>query len=309
MIISCSRRTDIPAFYTPWFMNRIAAGFCRVPNPFNPRRISRVALTPDAVDAIVFWTRHPEPLLSRLNVLDEMGFRYYFLYTLMDNPAILDRRLPPLDRRLRVFRQLSERLGPGRVIWRYDPIVISNVTDGRFHLRTFEHLARRLKGLTMRVIISFVDLYPKVRRRFAPLAEQGLRVVAPEEPLLAELVPAMAAVAEDCGMTLESCAEKLPLDRFGVAPGRCIDDRLLTRLFGVSVPGARDPGQRKRCRCVKARDIGVYDTCRFGCVYCYAGAGARAARHDPEGDCLVPLDSVASAFGREETGTGPQVFE
>lgn len=293
MIVSCSRRTDIPAFYTPWLMNRIAAGYCRVPNPFNPHQISRVALTPDAVDAIVFWTRHPEPLLPCLDTLDAMGFRYYFLYTLMDNPTLLDPNLPPLAQRIDVFRRLASRLGLDRVIWRYDPVVISNITDGAFHLQTFERLSAALEGWTRQVIVSFVDLYPGVKRRLAPLAKQGVRIAVPDDGLVADLIPAMTAVARDRGMTMKSCAEKRDLARFGVPPGRCIDDGLLRRLFGIVVPGGRDAGQRKRCRCVKSRDIGVYGTCRFGCRYCYAasGDGRRQAsrRHDPSGECLVPL--------------------
>ena len=146
MIVSASRRTDIPAFYAEWFMNRVRAGTCDVPNPFNPQQVARVSLQPDEVDGIVFWTRHPRPLFPHLAELDKRGYRYYFQYTLLDNPRLIDPKVPPLETSLATFRELAERVGPDRVVWRYDPIVFSNVTGRSFTGKLMGASPGRLRG-------------------------------------------------------------------------------------------------------------------------------------------------------------------
>jgi len=165
MIISASRRTDIPAFYTPWFMNRLRSGWCRVPNPFNPLQVSEISLRPEDVDVIVFWTRNALPILPHLKELEERGYRFYFLVTLMDNPRVIDAGCPPLNEGLRTFRDLANRIGPERVVWRYDPIVFSSLTDPDFHMRAFRRIAGWLEGCTSRCIISVVHPYRKAQRR------------------------------------------------------------------------------------------------------------------------------------------------
>ena len=147
MIISASRRTDIPAFYARWFMNRIREGYCTVPNPFNPNQVSRISLKPEDVDIIVFWTRYARPLMPFLNELDDRGYRYYFLYTLMNNPRALEPKSPSHKRSLNTFQNLSNRIGMEKVIWRYDPIVFTRITDPNFHKETYQHIAEQLKGL------------------------------------------------------------------------------------------------------------------------------------------------------------------
>ena len=145
MIISASRRTDIPAFYAPWFMNRMRAGYCTVPNPFNRSQVSRISLRPEDVDVIVFWTRNPRPLLPALDELDDRGYRYYFQYTLLDNPRTLDPKSPPVDAAIATFQTLAERIGPARVIWRYDPSVLSSATGADFHLERYARIAAALR--------------------------------------------------------------------------------------------------------------------------------------------------------------------
>ncbi|MCP4644737.1 MAG: DUF1848 domain-containing protein [bacterium] len=292
MIVSASRRTDIPAFYAAWFMNRVRAGNCVVPNPFNPNQVSQVSLLPGDVDAIVFWTRNPDPLLPHLAELDAIGYRYYFLYTVLDNPDALDPGMPPLDCRLDVFRRLVEAVGPDRVVWRYDPIALSNLTPVSFHLDTYERLAVRLRGLTRRSIVSFVDLYRKLRKRLAALAEEGCVLVEPKEEDLARLLPGLASAAGANGMTIQSCAEERNLAPYGVAPGKCIDGAYLEQVLGVTVDGRKDRSQRAACGCVASRDIGCYDTCVHGCAYCYASSDFERARanfeaHDPDSDRMV----------------------
>lgn len=294
MIISASRRTDIAAFYSDWFMNRIRAGYCAVPNPMNPRQVARVSLAPEDVTAFVFWTRSPTPLLAHLPELDARGFRYYFQITLLDYPRELDHRTPPLLTAVNAFRTLADRIGPERVVWRYDPIVFSSLTPPAYHIDKFGQIAALLNGYTQRSVISVVDHYRKVARRFADLRTRGIDIYEGEavSDMIARLMPALSAIASANGLTLESCAETHNLTPYGILPGKCVDDALIRRVFGIDVTAKKDSAQREACGCVQSRDIGMYDTCLFGCQYCYATSSFDRARdhhrdHDPHAAALI----------------------
>lgn len=307
MIVSASRRTDIPAFYADWFMNRVREGFCDVPNPVNPAQVSRVSLRPDDVDVIVFWTRHAAPLLPYLAELDDRGFRYYFLYTLMNNPAALDPKVPDPDKAVAVFRDVAQRIGPQRVIWRYDPIVLTDRTDAAFHIEQFTRISERLAGATRRCIISFMDVYKRIRSRLAALEAGGYRLQALDDRRLGALVPSLARIAREGGLEIASCAETRDLARFGVAPGKCIDDELIESVFDVRVARRKDAAQRAECRCAASRDIGMYDTCPCGCRYCYATTGdhmvaAKRAKHDLHGTAMIGSSQGVRECGRVNNG-------
>lgn len=289
MIISASRRTDIPAFYTPWFMNRIRSGWCRVPNPFNPLQVSEISLRPEDVDVIVFWTRNPRPLFPHLGELEDRGHRFYFLATLMDNPGEIDAGRPRLNDALGTFRTLADRVGPDKVIWRYDPIVFSSLSGPDFHMDAFGRIASRLQGYTTRCIISFMHPYRKVQNRFI---EKGIETVPCGEKKFGDLVLFMREEALSRGMDILSCASSQNLDMHGIGHGKCIDDELIRKVFGIEVARRKDPSQRKECGCVVSRDVGMYDTCLFGCLYCYAtnsieNARLNYRRHDPDKPSLV----------------------
>jgi len=289
MIISASRRTDIPAFYPRWFINRIREGYCEVPNPFNAEQVSRVSLLPQDVDVIVFWTRNPRPLFPYLDELDRRGYRYYFNFTLIGYPRPMEGKSPSRRAGVAIFRQLAERVGPQRVVWRYDPIVFSNLTGATFHRENHARLAEALRGYTHRSVISLMTPYAKVKRRFAALEAQGIRVVpfnGEHTPRFAALMRSLAESAAANGMSIQSCASEHDLAPYGIRPGKCVDDDLIQEVFGIEVGHAKDPSQRAACGCVVSKDIGVYDTCLFGCVYCYANSDfARSRRryqaHDP----------------------------
>jgi predicted peroxiredoxin len=295
MIISASRRTDIPAFYTPWFINRIRAGYCAVPNPFRRDQVSYVSLNPTDVDIIVFWTRNPAPLLPHLAELDGAGFRYYIQYTLLDNPREIDPKSPPLTAAVDTFKKLSDCIGPERVIWRYDPIVFSKMTGAGFHKARYAEIARLLKGYTRRSVISIVDLYQKSSKRYKQLAQQGIEIedyrgepAAQFESLMKDMVQS----ARDSGLEIYSCAEEIDLTGYGILPGKCVDDNYIHAVFGLEVTAKKDPSQRKACGCVVSKDIGMYDSCVFGCQYCYATNSFDRARtnheaHDPTSPSLI----------------------
>lgn len=292
MIISASRRTDIPAFYSEWFMKRIRAGYCLVPNPFNHNQVSKVSLEPADVDVIAFWTRNPRPLFPYLSELEDRGYCFYFLYTLMDNPRQIDPGSPPLETAMRTFRELSDRIGPERLIWRYDPIFLSSITPPVFHAGAYRRISRALKGYTTRSVVSVVHIYRKIRRRMAELEGQGIELLPYDSEVLSPLMQSLAETASMNGMEIRSCADELDLRRFGIEPGKCIDDEFISRVFGLNVGNKKDCFQRKNCGCVASKDIGVYDSCLFGCAYCYATtsferARANFARHDPEAPSIL----------------------
>lgn len=267
-------------------MNRVAAGFCEVANPVNPTQISRVSLAPEDVDAIVFWTRRPDPLLPRLDELDGRGYPYCFLYTLLDYPHELDPGMPPAAQRIDTFRRLADRLGAARVIWRYDPIIFSTLTPHAFHVETFPRLAEALDGATRRCIVSFLDVYKKLHNRLKHLEEQGCAVREPSLDERRALVEVMARSARSHGMELQTCAEEDDFSGQGAPPGKCVDDAYLARVLGVHTPPAKDTAQRAACQCAPSRDIGAYNTCAHGCVYCYASsnfttAAGRVRSQDP----------------------------
>jgi hypothetical protein len=293
MIISASRRTDIPAFYAEWFMNRIKIGHCDVPNPFNPAQISHVSLKPEDVDVIVFWTRHSEPMFRHLSELNSRGYPYYFLITVMKNPRALDPKCPPLERAIKSFCELAEQIGPDRVIWRYDPILFTSTTDASFHIESYRTIAKRLNGYTHKSIISLATVYRKVKKRLEALRLEGIDLGDLEAELVGDLLTALAEAAAENDIDITTCAQERDFAAYGVRAGKCIDDEHIERVFGLKVAHKKDPSQRRACGCVISKDIGMYDTCLFGCAYCYATSDFDLARinfkkHDPAGLSLVP---------------------
>lgn len=294
VILSASRATDIPAFYADWFMNRLRAGFFAWRNPFNPRQVQTVST--ERVRAIVFWSKHPAGILKHLDELDRRGLHCYFQYTLNDYAAEgFEPGLPDLAVRLGLFRRLADRLGPERVIWRLDPLLLTERLGVPELLAKAERLMAALAGCTRKLVFSFADLdrYAAVRRN---LARTGL---AAREFTLDEMqafARGLAVLNRNRGLALATCAEEADLAAFGIAHNRCVDGELLVRLWPgdaalvqfLASPAARkDRGQRKACRCVAGKDIGRYRTCPHRCAYCYAnGHPAEAERnfraHRPE---------------------------
>ncbi|HYH04300.1 MAG TPA: DUF1848 domain-containing protein [Bacillota bacterium] len=297
MIISVSRRTDIPAFYSEWFYNRVREGYFIRVNPYNPAQRKRISLERQDVDAFVFWSKNPRPLLRYLPWLDDHGYPYYFLFTVNDYPELFEPRVPGLNRRVETFRLLSTMLGPERVIWRYDPIILSSLTTEQFHLETFARIAEMLTGYTKRVIISFLDSYPKVKRAFARLdPENSLQICEPQigggQTALLELSEGLSAIAAERQIAVYSCSEKLDLSQCQVNRGSCIDGILINKLFQLQLPLRKDPAQRPECGCVPAVDMGIYNTCEYLCSYCYANGhpeivGRTVRGYNPDSPVLI----------------------
>ncbi|MBP2642082.1 MAG: hypothetical protein H6Q66_3033 [Firmicutes bacterium] len=286
MIISASRRTDIPAFFSEWFMNRIRAGYCTAVNPFNRKQISYISLRPEDVEVIVFWTKNPKPLMPHLDELKARGYNFYFQYTLTGYDGWLEPKLPTWQDSCETFQKLSETLDPGLVVWRYDPIIISNRTDETYHLDRYSEIAATLEGYTDRSIISLVDNYRKANSNFKKLKEKGIIVEnITDTAAVGSMIKSMATIAKANNMEIFSCAEPFDLLNYGVQHGKCIDDVYILKHFGLAMHAKKDDTQRIECGCIKSKDIGQYDTCRHGCAYCYAGTLQSSeknwALHDP----------------------------
>lgn len=264
MILSVSRRTDVPNYYSDWFYNRIREGFLYVRNPVNAHQISRIDLSSEAVDGIVFWTKNPANMMKRLDELK--AYPYYFQFTLTGygrdvEPALPDKRKELIP----TFQSLSRKIGMHRVIWRYDPIFLNARYTQEYHLKAFEEIASALKGYTRKVVISFMDLYAKTERN---TRELHIRNLSEEE--MRTLAGQIVDIADRYDMQVESCAEAMDLQSVGVKHGCCIDQELLEEIIGCPLIGNKDRNQRRECGCFESVETGTYNTCKNGCRYCYA---------------------------------------
>jgi hypothetical protein len=277
MIVSVSRRCDISRYRFEWFMERLDAGFCEVANPFNRNQIKRVSLVPaamgddtdDNVEAFVFWTREPENILAKTEELEKRGFRFYVMISITGYPAELEPNMPVLSKVLANMKKLSQKIGQDRVIWRYDPVILTSVTDEDFHRKNFDFLARELAGVVRRVIISIYDEYPAAKKRLEIKEKLGCLKMLEINDSLPRLLGGFAKSAQDAGMEIQSCAEEEDFSSFGIKGGACIDAALINKLWGIET-GGKDKNQRPYCLCCKSVDIGAYGTCAAHCVYCYS---------------------------------------
>ena len=301
-IISVSRRTDIPAFYGDWFMRRVEDGFVGVVNPYGGQKY-RVSLTPQDVACFVFWSKDFTPFVDHLETLDQLGYRFYFNYTLTGLPPIFEGQVNK-PAALKTLKHLSARYSPDHINWRFDPIILSNTHDDDFYLASFRTLAAQLEGLVTRCYFSFVTLYGKVRRYFRDMQRTtGIHVLDPSLQARIDLANRLAEIASEHGMEMYSCCgDDLLGDR--VRKAHCIDGDLIERLFHPEGFTYKPKGTRPECGCTESADIGTYDTCPHGCLYCYANAdkttAARAfAQHDPQSAFLGVDKTQSDAWMRE----------
>lgn len=241
-------------------------------NPFNRNQVSYISLKPQDVEAMVFWTKNARPLMSHLEKLKQLGYSYYFQYTVNGYGSLLEPNVPPLDECIETSHELSGMIGPDKVIWRYDPIIISNKTDIAYHKERFFYIVDRLHQATRRVVISIVDDYRKATINFKRLQQSGVEVsLIKDATEVGDLVRYIADVSASRNLEVFSCAETFDLQPYGVKAGKCIDGELINKLFGSQTSPKKDRSQREGCGCVVSKDIGHYDTCLHGCSYCYAG--------------------------------------
>jgi len=307
VIISASRSTDIPAFFAPWFMDRLGKGYVRWVNSFNqePEYVSF-----SECRVIVFWSKNPKPLILYLEEIDARGINYYFQFTLNDyEKERLEPYVPPLAARIDTFKRLSEKIGKKRAIWRFDPLLLTDTLDLDRLMDRIEGVAKLIHPYTERLVISFADIeaYKKVRNNLAR-EQVKFREFTPE--LMTEAARRLQALNREWGLTIASCAEGIDLESFGIEHNRCIDDRLMIEafpedkvlmdflgyqpgLFEIPRSVLKDKGQRKACGCILSKDVGMYNTCSHLCLYCYANTSPEAVeksrrKHRKDADAIVP---------------------
>ncbi len=295
-IISVSRRSDIPAYYGQWFINRLKDGFAGYVNPFGGQKYI-VSLRSEDVACFVFWSKNFAPFMDKLPIIEEMGYRFYFNNTITELPEVFENGSVRKETGISALKELSCSYSPAHINWRYDPIIISDATDNDFHIRNFESLAASLEGYVERCIISFVMMYGKVKRSFVKFqSDHGIKIIDPDIDSRIRLANQLADIAKDHGIKMLSCCgDILPGEKIGKA--HCVDGKLIEELFHKG-SGSREKPTRKECGCTESVDIGAYDTCPHGCVYCYANMNKRAAQ--ARFNCHE-TDAAFLGYGKEES--------
>jgi DNA repair photolyase len=263
MIISASRRTDLPAYYTDWFLNRIKERYVCVRNPMNIHQISKINLNPDVVDCIVFWSKNPKPMLDKLQFLKE--YTCYFQFTLNSYGRDIEANLPRKKETLETFKKLSDMIGPQKVIWRYDPVFLNEKYTISYHIDKFYELAGILKGYAEKVTFSFIDFYKKITENVKSFR---INEMTNEEKNI--IAGCFSRIAKENNLLIDTCAEDIDLSKYNIDHARCIDGRLIAKITGYNLIAKKDKNQRLECGCVGSVDIGAYNSCSNACVYCYA---------------------------------------
>lgn len=295
MIINTGQRTDIPAYYSEWFYNRIKEGYVLVRNPYYPEQVTRYELNPEVVDILCFCTKNPEPMLARLDELK--NFRQFWFMTITPYGREVEPNVPSVDKAIESFKALSCKVEKGCTGWRYDPIFIAGKYTVDYHIEAFERMAKALSGYTEQAVISFIDLYEKTKRNF-PYAKE----VTKEER--ATLGKAFAEMGKRYGITVRTCCEGEDLAKFGIDTQGCMTQGVLEKAIGEKLNPPKRKGARQQCNCLLGNDIGMYNTCKHLCKYCYANYDKQtvlrnARLHHPDSPFLIgeaqPGDKIRSA--------------
>lgn len=284
MILSVSRRTDIPAFYGDWFINRLREGYVYVRNPFNYHQVSKILLSPENVDCIVFWTKDAEAFWKHLDEIDKRGYKYYFQYTITPYNKNIESRLRDKFDIINNFKRLSNRLGKDRVLWRYDPILFTDEIDFSYHIEQFQRIASLIAEYTQSVTISFLDDYSKSGKAVGVMH-------SPSEDQMLEIFKKFVDISTMYNLKIKTCAEIIEFVK-GIEKASCIDKTLIENLLGMPIDAKKDKGQRRECLCIESVDIGEYDTCKHLCKYCYANGSEKkimnkCSQHDAQSPLLI----------------------
>lgn len=283
MILNTGSRTDIPAYYSDWFYNRIKAGYVFVRNPYYPSQVIKYLLTPEVIDIMIFCTKNPMPMLDRLPLLS--AFNTFWFVTITPYEKDIEPYVPPKEQVLHTFQQLAKQVGINQMSWRYDPIFITEKYSVAYHIEQFEHMANTLSGYTKQCVISFIDLYEKTKKNFS-----GVRRVTEQEQ--EQIITAFSNIAKKQGLQIHLCCEKTHLVRENVDADGCMSKAVLEKALGCKLNVPKKKGARKECTCLLGADIGAYNTCGHGCLYCYANYDRKTVvenrkRHNPASPFLI----------------------
>ncbi len=283
MIVNTGMRTDIPAFYSKWFMNRIKEGYVLVRNPYNPSSVTRYNLNPEVVDLIAFGTKNPKPMLDYLEELK--NFHQFWFVTITPYGKDIEPNVPDKERVMDAFKQLSDKIGADCTVWRYDPILITEKYSIDFHIKAFERMAHSLAGYTHTCIISFIDIYKKVVKNFPQAKEVSWNAQI-------EIVKAFFEIAEKYKLKIKACAEDSRLEQYGIDCSGCMTIETFENALNCKFNAPKPTTSRSNCTCYLSSDIGAYDTCTHFCRYCYANSNHIAVlnnikKHNPDSPFLI----------------------
>lgn len=305
MILQTGNRTDIPAFYSEWFAHRLREGFVLVRNPFNPLSVTRYRLNPEVVDLIVFCSKNPRPMLRYMDLL--APFRQYWFMTITPYEPDIEPNVPPAAEVMQTFRAFSDIVGPTNMCWRYDPILIDETWTAERHIEAFSSMCKTLEGSTHTVVISFIDLYEKVKVNYPEVKTVPFSVQL-------SLTETLVGIAGEYGMIVKPCGESPQLASVGADCSGCMTQRVFEEAIGQNLNLPPNPNNRKECACYITNDIGAYNTCGHFCRYCYANADRDAVResmrqHDPRSPLLIghltPADIIHDA--KQKSWIDPQL--
>ncbi|MDR1860834.1 MAG: DUF1848 domain-containing protein [Bacteroidales bacterium] len=293
IIISASRATDIPAFYAQWFINRLQAGYCVWYNPFNHKP---VYVSFKKCRAVVFWTKNPKPIIPLLKELDSKKINYYFQFTLNDyDNERFEPNVPPLQQRIETFKELAKMIGKEKVIWRFDPLILTDNITTRDLLAKIRNIGNQIKGCTDKLVFSFADIGSIYRKVENNMKRENIPYIEFTEKTMLEIAEGLAITREKWAengwkISLATCAELIDLKHYGIEHNRCIDGELMKHIFAHDTDLAyylncekmpekmKDRGQRKTCGCMLSKDIGMYNTCAHLCAYCYANTSKETVK-------------------------------
>ncbi len=283
MILNTGSRTDIPAYYSNWFYQRIKDGYVIVRNPYNPTQVTKYILSPDVIDAIVFCTKNPAPMLDRLDELKD--FDMFWFVTITPYGKDIEPFVPDKDAVMDSFISLARTVGPAKMSWRYDPIFIDEKYDVDFHINAFRKMSEKLKGSTNQVVVSFIDLYEKTKKNFP-----GVKSVSFSDQKM--LIDAFSKIARENNMQIHLCCEREELVRDNVDASGCLSQSVLEDAIGTHLKVPKPQNARAECQCLLGADIGAYNTCGHGCKYCYANYDRETVvynmkHHDPMSPLLA----------------------
>lgn len=282
MIINIGQRTDIPAFYSDWFYNRIKQGYVYVRNPYYPSKVTKYILKPDIVDCLCFCTKNPAPMLDRLNEID--NYRQFWFITITPYLKDIEPYVPHFNEVIESFKRLSNKVGKTCIGWRYDPIFINDRYTVDYHFKVFECMAKELSGYTERCVISFIDLYEKTKNNFPDVKEVSRDVQT-------AIVKEFVRIARKYNVKIYTCLENKEFEIYGVNCKGCMSKEVIEEAVGIQLD-IKTSKVRKGCDCLLGNDIGAYNTCLHGCLYCYANTDKKTVhnifkKHDPTSPMLI----------------------
>ncbi|WP_300743298.1 DUF1848 domain-containing protein [uncultured Brachyspira sp.] len=272
MIISASRRTDIPSLHTKWFLNRLKEEYVITQNPISKNNFYKIPLNKNIVDIIVFWSKNPN--IDFLKEVRDLGYEFYLHFTITPYNKNIEKNIPDKNLLIKNFQIISKLFGKEKIIWRYDPIILNDDFDANYHINNFKNFADSLNGYTDECIFSFVQIYSKIKN--------NIKNINDDDKLL--LIENMKEISEKNNIKLKSCSQDF--DNIRVEKSACIDKERIQKILGYSIKEKKDKSQRKLCNCIESIDIGMYNTCTNGCIYCYANSKNILKDYDANNEIL-----------------------